>query len=355
MTLPPAAPRDDGPSCPLPVTDRKRIVLAHGGGGHLMRQLIEQVFLPTFDNEPLAARADSALLPIETARIAFTTDSYVVRPLFFPGGDIGRLAVIGTVNDLAMCGARPKWLSAGFIVEEGLDLNVLQTVAGSMRAAADACGVQIVTGDTKVVERGRGDGIYVNTAGLGLVEHGLDIAPRSVRPDDVILLSGDIGRHGIAVMARREGLAFETTLASDLEALHEPVLALLHAGIEIHCLRDLTRGGLSAALHEIASTASLGLDLQEAAIPVHPDVAAACELLGFDPLQIACEGRFVAFVPRAQASQALDILRAHGVGRHAVAIGDVRPNLASPVTLVTATGVRRPLDMPAGELLPRIC
>jgi len=348
-------PDEDGAACPLPATDHARVLLAHGGGGRLMQELIGRVFLPAFGNAQLAARTDSAVIAIGAQRIAFTTDSYVVRPLFFAGGDIGRLAVFGTVNDLAMCGARPKWISAGFIIEEGLELGVLQAVTESMRAAASACAVEVVTGDTKVVEHGRGDGLYLNTAGIGVVGHGLDIAPRAVRAGDVIVLSGDLGRHGIAVMASREGLRLETDLTSDLAALHEPVLDLLDAGIEIHCLRDLTRGGLSAALHEIADAAGVGIDVEETAIPVHPDVAAACELLGLDPMQVACEGRFIAFVPASDLPRALQLLRGHPVGRAAAAVGSVSRRGASGVTLVTATGVRRALDLPSGELLPRIC
>lgn len=346
---------DGGAACPLPSTEHPRVLLAHGGGGRLTQQLIERVFLPAFDNPALAARADSALLPVAAARIAFTTDSYVVRPLFFPGGDIGRLAVYGTVNDLAMRGARPRWLSASFVIEEGLEMRALEAVAAAMGDAAAACGVEIVTGDTKVIERGRGDGVYLTTSGIGVLEHDADIAPAAVRPGDAILLSGDVGRHGIAVMASREGLSFETTLQSDLAPLHEPVRALLDAGVPVRCLRDLTRGGLSAALHEIAAAARVGIDIDETAIPVHPDVGAACELLGFDPMQVACEGRFVAFVAAADADRALRALRRHPVAGGAVAIGTVAPEGRAAVVLRTASGARRALDQPAGELLPRIC
>lgn len=346
---------DGGLSCPLPLSEHPRILLAHGGGGRLMQQLIERLFLPAFDNPLLGARGDSAVIALDGIRVAFTTDSYVVQPLFFPGGDIGHLAVYGTVNDLAMCGARPKWLSVGFILEEGLPMATLERIVASMRAAARACAVELVTGDTKVVERGRGDGVYVNTAGIGVIEHGLDIGPRAVRAGDAVLLSGDLGRHGIAVMASREGLEFDTTIESDLAPLHGPVLALIDAGIDVHCLRDLTRGGLTAALHEIAATADCGIELDETAIPVHADVAAACELLGLEPLQVANEGRFVTFVPATQAAAAQAILRAHPIAQAAIRIGQVCDGRAGGVTLNTAMGVRRVLDLPSGEQLPRIC
>ena len=254
----------------------------------------------------LRERHDAASLDIKGARLAFTTDSFVVRPLFFPGGDIGSLAVNGTVNDLAMAGARPLYLSAGFILEEGLPLDILRRVAASMRAADDAAGAQIVTGDTKVVDRGKGDGLYVNTAGIGVIDHSLQIVPRSVRPGDAVLVSGDLGRHGMAVMAVREGLAFQSSIESDCAPLWKPVEALLKGGVGVHCLRDLTRGGLAAALNEISDAASAGVRVEEALVPVREDVRAACEILGLDPLQVACEGRFAAFVPEREAERALE-------------------------------------------------
>jgi len=294
------APNPANYSCPAPLTGHAEIQIAHGGGGRLTQQLIERIFGPAFDNPALNARHDGAVLAAPAgARLAFTTDSHVVSPLFFPGGDIGRLAVYGTVNDLAMCGARPRWLSAGFILEEGLPVATLERIVAAMAEAARKAGVQIVTGDTKVVERGKGDGLYVNMAGIGWVEHDRVIAPASVRPGDVVLLSGDIGRHGMAILALREGLAFESSIESDCAPLWPAVEALFAAGVEVHCLRDLTRGGLATAVIEIAETAGRAVALEEAAVPVCEPVRGACEILGLDPLYVANEGRFVAFVPAA--------------------------------------------------------
>jgi hydrogenase expression/formation protein HypE len=342
-------------NCPLPIAPQKQILLAHGGGGKLMHDLLERYVVPAFRNPRLEARHDGAVFEIGGARLAFTTDSYVVRPLFFPGGDIGSLAVNGTVNDLAMCGARPLYLSAGLILEEGLPLDELQRILESMRACAEAAGVQVVTGDTKVVDQGKGDRIFINTAGVGVVEHCLDIAPASVRPGDAILLSGDVGRHGIAIMAVREGLEFESTIQSDCAPLAAPVLALVAGGIEVHCLRDLTRGGLATALVEIAETAAVHIKVEEARIAVEENVCGACEILGFDPLYLANEGRFVAFVPAACADRALSILHKFEVSSHAAVIGHVAEGAASLVTLKTRLGTERVLDMLSGEQLPRIC
>jgi hydrogenase expression/formation protein HypE len=297
-----------GAACPAPLGDREQVTLAHGGGGRMTNQLIEQLFVRAFGNPALEARHDGACVELGGLRLAFSTDSYVVRPLFFPGGDIGTLAVNGTVNDLAMCGARPLYLSAGFVIEEGLPMATLGRIVGSMQAAARAAGVAIVTGDTKVVDRGKGDGVYINTAGIGVVESGGVIAPSSVRAGDVIVLSGDIGRHGMAVMAAREGLEFESAIESDCAALAAPVAALTAAGVPVHCLRDLTRGGLASAVVEIAQTAGLHLRLDEAAIAVREDVRGACEVLGFDPFYVANEGRFVALVPAAAAGICVEIL-----------------------------------------------
>lgn len=341
--------------CPVPIRAYPHVLLAHGGGGRLTNELIEQLFLPAFRNAALGARHDGARLELAGEHLAFTTDSYVVRPMFFPGGDIGTLAVNGTVNDLAMCGARPKFLSAGFILEEGLEMETLARVVASMQAAAEAAGVALVTGDTKVVDRGRGDGVYVNTAGIGVIEHERVIAPMSVRPGDAVLLSGDIGRHGMAVMAAREGLSFESAIESDCAPLAAPVLALLDAGIDLHCLRDLTRGGLASALVEIAQTAGLHIHVEDAAIPVREDVAAACEILGFDPLYVANEGRLVAFVPQADADRALRILAGYPVTAGAVPIGSVSETPAGLVTLKSRIGATRIVDMLSGEQLPRIC
>jgi hydrogenase expression/formation protein HypE len=341
--------------CPIPIRQYPQILLAHGGGGSLMRDLIEKMFVPLFANPELAARHDGALLTPPAGRLAFTTDSYVVRPLFFPGGDIGTLAVNGTVNDLAMCGARPRWLSAGFILEEGLAMETLWRVARSMQDAAAAAGVALVTGDTKVVDRGKGDGLFVTTAGIGTVEHPLTIAPGSVRAGDAILLSGDVGRHGIAIMAVREGLEFESVIESDCAPLAAPVADLLAAGIEVHCLRDLTRGGLASALVEIATTADLHVRIDERAVPAREDVRGACEILGLDPLYVANEGRFVAFVAPGDADRALAILRAHPVSREAAAIGTVAAEPRGLVTLKSAIGATRIVDLLSGEQLPRIC
>ncbi len=344
-------------SCPLPFGENDTIQLAHGGGGRLMQQLIEHLFLPAFDSAGVRESHDGALLSPKSERLAFTTDSYVIHPLFFPGGDIGKLAVYGTVNDLVMCGARPRYLSAGFILEEGLPIKTLQSVVASMQAAALACGVEIVTGDTKVVDRGKGDGIFINTAGIGEIESPQDIGPSQVRPGDHIILSGDIGRHGIAVMAIREGLEFDTTIESDLAPLCEPVLSLLEAGVEIHCLRDLTRGGLASAVNEIAEAAGICITLDEAAIPVEEQVRGACEILGFDPAYVANEGRFIAFIPEKEVGRALDILHAFPLGKAACLIGVAREKETSEaaVTMKTKIGVERIVDMISGEQLPRIC
>ncbi|MCC6630006.1 MAG: hydrogenase expression/formation protein HypE [Chloroflexi bacterium] len=345
-------------ACPAPLRDYPQVLLAHGGGGRLMHHLLAQLVLPAFDgpaNPALAERHDGARLALGGARLAFTTDGYVVHPLIFPGGDIGSLAVNGTINDLAMCGARPLALSASLILEEGLPMATLARVLASMRQAADAAGVAIVTGDTKVVDRGKGDGLYISTAGIGIIEHEQVIAPASVRPGDVVLLSGDIGRHGIAIMAVREGLAFETTIESDCAPLAAPVAALLAAGVPVHCLRDLTRGGLASALVEIAETAGVQIDVDEAAIPVAEEVQGACEILGLDPLYVANEGRFIAIVPAAAAAAALAVLQVHSLGGEARVIGQVTDATPGLVTMRSLIGVARVVDLHSGEQLPRIC
>jgi hydrogenase expression/formation protein HypE len=341
--------------CPVPITNQDFVTLAHGGGGRMMHSLLDRVVIPAFGHQPLESRHDGAVVKVNQGRLAFTTDSYVVHPLFFPGGDIGTLAVTGTVNDLAMCGARPLCLSAGFILEEGLPIATLERVVASMARTAKAAHVAIVTGDTKVVDRGKGDGLFVNTAGIGIVEHDLVIAPTSVRPGDAILLSGDVGRHGVAIMAVREGLQFETTIETDCAPLADPVLALLAAGIQVHCLRDLTRGGLATTLIEIAESSRLHVDISERDIAVEENVCGACEILGLDPLYLANEGRFVAFVPAEQADDALRILRAHPVSLTAGRIGAVSEFPAGLVTLQSRIGTKRILDMHSGEQLPRIC
>lgn len=343
------------PVCPIPISQYPQVLLAHGGGGKLMHQLIGKLFLTAFGNPLPATQHDSAMADLSGGKIAFTTDSYVVRPLFFPGGDIGSLAVHGTVNDLAMSGARPVYLSAAFIIEEGLPMETLWKIVCAMRDAAQRCGVQIITGDTKVVDKGKGDGVFINTAGIGIIEHPFVIAPGSVQPCDAVLVSGDVGRHGMAIMAAREGLQFESAIESDSAPVHEIVLELLKAGVEIHCLRDLTRGGLASALNEIAEASSTRVAIEEKAIPVREDVHAACEMLGLDPLHVACEGRFVAFILAKDAERALKIMRGHATGSGASSIGKVAKGDAPLVTLKSAIGANRILDMPGGEQLPRIC
>jgi hydrogenase expression/formation protein HypE len=329
--------------------------MAHGGGGRLMHQLIGKIFLTAFQNPLLDAQHDAAVAELTGKKIAFTTDSYVVRPLFFPGGDIGSMAVHGTVNDLAMAGARPVYLSSAFIIEEGLPMETLWKIVCSMRDAAKKCGVQIITGDTKVVDKGKGDGVFINTAGIGIIEQAQKILPQNIQSGDVILVSGDVGRHGMAIMAVREGLEFESEIKSDSAPVHEMVLELLKAGIEIHCLRDLTRGGLTSALNEIAESANRTLLVEEKAIPVREDVHAACEILGLDPFQVACEGRFAAFVAAKDSDRALQILRANSNGKGACAIGKVTDEHSPTVLLKSVIGARRILDMASGEQLPRIC
>ncbi len=347
--------QDFNPVCPLPIQQYPQVLLAHGGGGKLMHQLIETVFVPAFSNSLLAARHDGASFAVGNQRLAFTTDSYVVRPLFFPGGDIGSLAINGTVNDLAMCGARPLYLSAGFILEEGLPMETLWRVIQSMKRAADVAGVQLVTGDTKVVDKGKGDGIFINTAGIGVVEHPLAINPNSVQAGDVILLSGDLGRHGVAIMAKREGLEFESQIESDCAPLNGVVQAMLDDGLELHCLRDLTRGGLTSALVEIAESTNRQIQIEETAIPVREDVKGACEILGLDPMYLANEGRFIAFLPATQAERALTIINSHSRDANASLIGAVT-NIAQPlVMLKSRIGAMRIVDMFSGEQLPRIC
>lgn len=345
----------EGWSCPQSAATDDAILLAHGGGGRLMHQLLERLVFPKFRSTALDARHDGAVLPVGPARLAFTTDSYVVSPYVFPGGDIGSLSVHGTINDLAMCGARPLALSAALLLEEGFPTAALDALLESMSAASRAAGVPIVTGDTKVLPRGRGDGVFVNTSGVGVVEHGNVIAPGSVRRGDAIVLSGDLGRHGIAVLSAREGLRFETDVQSDSAPLWEPVRSLLAAQVEVHCLRDLTRGGLASALVEIAESAALPVQIDEAAVPVLPDVRAACELLGLDPLHVANEGRFVAFVPGEQAEPAVAALLACPQSAGACVIGRVAGARPGMVVARTPLGTTRLVDMFSGEQLPRIC
>lgn len=341
-------------ACPVPPDEGATVQLGHGSGGVMMHRLLEQVVFPAL-GDFANGHHDGAVFAAHGGRLAFTTDSYVVRPRFFPGGDIGSLAVHGAVNDLAMCGARPLHLSVGLILEEGLPLEELRRILESLRRAADEAGVSIVTGDTKVVDRGKGDGIFINTSAVGLVEHNLDIGPASIREGDVILLSGDIGRHGIAVLAAREGLAFETTIRSDSAPLHEPVLALLRAGLPVHCLRDLTRGGLAAALKELMLDSGLSARIRESAIPVEPQVRGACEMLGLDTLHVANEGRMIVLLPAEHADEALLLMRQFPVSQNAVRIGQLSGGKKGSVVLESIIGTDRVVDMLHGEQLPRIC
>lgn len=340
-------------NCPLPSSGHQNITLAHGGGGKLTNRLIEEVFASAFRSPLLDEKHDGAVFTEGGAKFAFTTDSYVVRPLFFPGGDIGSMAVYGTVNDLAMCGARPLYLSAGFILEEGLSMETLRRVVQSMKAAADRAGIRLVTGDTKVVDKGKGDGIFINTSGIGTVGHNFKIGPAGVKPGDKVLVSGDLGRHGIAVMAVREGLSFETAVESDCAPLWTAVEKLLNAGIEPHCLRDLTRGGLASALNEIAETRGAGIRIAEKEVPVLEEVRGACEILGLDPFYTANEGRFIAFVSAVQAEAALKVMKSQDPS--AALIGEVVEDDSALVTMTTLIGTSRIMDMLSGEQLPRIC
>ena len=341
-------------NCPLPLR-HDTIQLAHGGGGRMMRELLEKVMFPAFSNQALDARHDSAVLDLGGVRLAFTTDTYVVQPRFFPGGNIGTLAVYGTVNDLAMGGAKPQYLSVGLVLEEGYPIEELRRVVESMRVAAAECGVCFVTGDTKVVDKGKGDGIFINTAGIGLVPPGVDIGPHRVKAGDAVIVSGDVGRHGIAVMSVRAGLDFETPIESDCAPVHGLAAALLEGGVEVHCMRDPTRGGLASVLNEIATDAQVGVDAVEADIPVEEGVAGACEMLGLDPLYVACEGRMVVFVPGEQAEKALELLRTTKGGEGAARIGTVTDADKGTVYLRTSLGTKRILDLLSGEQLPRIC
>lgn len=341
-------------TCPAEGRPDETVQMAHGGGGRTMANLIASIIRPAFDDAQLERQHDGAALSLK-GPTAFTTDSYVVSPLMFPGGDIGKLAIFGTANDLAMCGAKPLFLSIGLILEEGLPLDVLRSIVGSMSEAARTADVRLVTGDTKVVERGKADGMFINTAGLGQILTSRPVEPASVRPGDVVILSGDIGRHGMAVMAAREGFGFETEIESDCAPLAGPAVALIDAGIDVRCMRDLTRGGLASALVEIAETAGLEVTVDETAVPVQPSVKAACELLGLDPFHVANEGRFVAFVAPRDCQRALDVLWRFETTNGAVVLGEVRDGPNGKVVCRGALGVERIIDMLRGEQLPRIC
>jgi len=346
-------------SCPIPIFDHKRIVLGHGSGGKLTADLIDKIFLPAFRNPTLDKLDDQAMLTIGGARLAFTTDSFVVTPIFFPGGDIGRLAIHGTVNDLAMSGARPLYLSAAFILEEGLAVDDLRRVVESMRGAAAEAGVQLVTGDTKVVNRGKGDQIFITTTGIGVIEHDMSISADRARPGDKIILSGYIGDHGMTIMSQREGLEFESAIESDCAPLNGLVAAMLatasHANDFIHTLRDPTRGGVATTLNEIAKHANVGMVLDERTIPVHESVKGACEVLGLDPLYVANEGKLLALVVPEMADAILEQMRQHCLGQDAVIIGEVVESHPGMVLMKTEIGGTRVLDVMFGEQLPRIC
>jgi hydrogenase expression/formation protein HypE len=363
-----------GWTCPRPLQNYPTIVMGHGAGGKMMADLIEHLFAPAFDNEWLgqmgdATKFDQAIFGTRDSSVAFTTDSFVVSPLFFPGGNIGELAVYGTVNDLAMRGAKPLYLSAGFILEEGLPMETLGNIVTAMAAACRKAGVKVATGDTKVVQKGHGDGVYINTSGLGMIPKGVDIGPANAKLGDVVLVSGTIGDHGIAIMSVREGLTFETEIRSDTAPLYGLVEAMIAAGGEgeqpkgrhrlplltIHCLRDATRGGLAAVLNELADSSKVGIEFDERKVPIRPEVNAACEMLGLDPLYIANEGKLVAIVPKERAEKVLAAMHGHEYGKDAAIIGRVVYEHSGMVTAKTSIGGMRVVDVPAGELLPRIC
>jgi hydrogenase expression/formation protein HypE len=342
-------------SCPLPFADHREIVLAHGSGGKLTQHLIEQTILPHFQSQLLEPLHDGAIFSAGHARLAFSTDSYVVKPIIFPGGDIGQLAVHGTVNDLAMCGARPLYLSAAFILEEGFPMADFRRVVQSMQAAAQMAGVEVVTGDTKVVDRGKGDQIFINTSGIGLIEDGVNISPRRATVSDKVLISGPIAQHGIAIMSVREGLEFEGKIVSDTAPLNGLTAAILSATRDVHVFRDPTRGGVTSALVEIAGAAHVGITLDETAIPIAEEVKGACEILGLDPLYVANEGKLLAIVPGHLADVVLSVMKPHPLGQGAAIIGEVVTEHPGMLTMKTRVGGRRVVDMLSGEQLPRIC
>jgi hydrogenase expression/formation protein HypE len=341
--------------CPAPLVTRDTVLLGHGSGGKLSAELLRDVFLPAFANPVLDRLEDQAAITVGGARLAFTTDSFVVKPLFFRGGDIGSLAVHGTVNDLAVGGARPLYLSAAFILEEGFAMEALRRIVASMTEAARAAGVQIVTGDTKVVERGSGDGVYITTTGIGLMREGLSLSAAGARAGDAVILSGSIGDHGIAILSEREGLELETEVRSDSAALNGLVDAMLEASTGIRAMRDPTRGGLASTLNEIAALSRVGIEIDERAIRVNDAVRGACELLGFDPLYVANEGKLAAVVEREAAEAVVEAMRRHPLGREAAIVGTVTGAHPGMVTMRTAFGTTRIVDMLAGDQLPRIC
>ena len=342
-------------SCPAPHTVKDTILLGHGSGGRLSAELIHDIFLPAFRNPALARLDDQAIVNVNGQRLAITTDSFVVKPLFFPGGDIGSLAVYGTVNDLAMGGATPLFLSAAFIIEEGFSTEDLRRVVNSLQRAAKDAGVQVVTGDTKVVEKGKGDGLFINTTGIGVVPDGVDLSANRARPGDKVLISGSIGDHGITILAQRTGLEFETEIRSDSAALHTLVSEILGVTHEIRCMRDPTRGGVSSTLNEIAQQSGVGIEIEEAFLPIHEEVRGACELFGLDPLYVANEGKLIAIVAPHAAGDVLQAMRCHTLGAEAQIIGTVKEDHVGLVTMRTPLGTTRIVDMLSGDQLPRIC
>lgn len=348
-------PSFEGWTCPPALQNYPTIVMGHGAGGKMMNDLIRHLFASEFQNPLLGQLADAATIQMDARRLAFTTDTFVVSPLFFPGGDIGELAVNGTINDLAAAGAQPLYLSAGFILEEGLPMETLARITNSMAQASRRAAVQIAAGDTKVVNKGHGDGVYINTSGIGLIPESVHIGPERAKPGDVVIISGTIGDHGIAVMSVREGLNFQTEIKSDTAPLAEMVAGMLVAESRIHCLRDATRGGLGAVLNELAQASQVGIEFEESKVPLRTEVLAACEMLGLDPLFIANEGKMVAILPQESADSVLSAMRKYPCAREAAVIGRVVNEHAGMVLATTSIGGRRVVDLPAGELLPRIC
>ena len=357
-------PDMQGPLCPVPLPHKDQILMGHGSGGKMSHDLIARLFLPAFDNPSLRAGDDAGVVEIrlpgltksmDTWRLAISTDSHVVWPLFFPGGDIGRLSICGTVNDVAMMGALPLYLTAGFVLEESLEMGTLERIVASMQAAAAEAGVIIVAGDTKVVQKGKADGLYINTTGVGVLPPGAQIGGAHAQPGDVVLLSGGIGEHGIAVLSARGELGFEAEVQSDVAPLNHLVQTMLQASQQVHVLRDPTRGGLATSLNEIACQSRVGIIIHENSIPVHGAVASACEMLGFDPLYIANEGKLIAIVGKQDADEVLQVMRASRYGEAAVVIGEVQPAPEGRVLMKTSLGSTRIVDVPSGEILPRIC
>lgn len=342
-------------NCPMPITNYDKVLLAHGGGGTLSHQLITKMFYSHFQNEFLNQQHDSALLNFDNQKIAFTTDSYVVHPIFFPGGNIGDLAVNGTVNDLAVSGAKPMYITCSFIIEEGLEMDELWRIVQSMKIAADKAGVKIVTGDTKVVDRGKGDKIFINTSGIGLVYDGVNINPRNCKHGDVIILNGKIAEHGVTIMSAREGLEFETTIQSDTAALNSLIEDILSVSKNIHVMRDPTRGGIASTLNEIASLANVGIQIEQNKIPISEEVRGACEILGLDPLYIANEGKIIVVASAEDSEKILAKMKQHPLGKESVIIGQVRNDEPGIVVMKTSIGSLRIVDMISGEQLPRIC